>query len=431
MFILIKFFLPYMMFCQLAAWGLAQNLEGMGLFKYLNAEQMHFGEEVHYLLTFSAARGVGGLSALLTLILILVFLLNIRASFYLNRWLGRISLGLWAIPGVMSLLDCVPDLRRFGPDVFRFGETFPGSTYSAAASLIICVVAGWSAFLLLSAFWKKNTFKNAYDHVWYVLGLSAALYFVVDNGLPAYKQDLSEANERMTRTLQLFKTADAELETLCTFSNVTMRAPDLCRLVPEMKWSIQNRLDMQDFMRVQIELPDWITTLASKPELTRQIKALNNWACHDATFSKKCQTVPIETAVNAKDILTPVIFPSADYAALMQQLDKKMQKASARILEIEQGRNARYFLFLALAFFVGGKLANASRALVTHDVVRPPSWLCLCLRLVAHYILLLGKAVAVRVILPLLRCIWHKSGRLVVGIKAILRKKRKDTTEKR
>lgn len=424
MFILIKFLLPYMMFCNLAAWGLAQNLEGMGLFKYLNAEQMQFGDEVHYLLTLSATRGVNGLSALLTLMLILISLLNIRASFYLNKRVGWASLGLWCLPGVLSLLDHAPDLRRFGPDVFRFGDNFPGSTYSAAASLIICVVAGWSAILLFSTLWKKNTFKNAYDHIWYVLGLTAALYFVADNGLPSYKRDLAEADERMTRTLQLFKSGEENLQILCAMPDATKLAPDVCRIASDMKWSIQNRLDMQDYLRVQIELPGWISALAGKPELARQISMLNKWACNDVTFSKICQTVPIETAIHAKDISAPIVFPSADYAARLQRLDKSMQKAHARIHEIEQGRNTRYFVFLILAFFVGGKLANASRSIVSHDVVRPPSWVFMACKSISHLLLFLLNVLSIKVLLPLLRRLCQGGRRSVILFKTFLRKRK-------
>ncbi|MFW8217387.1 hypothetical protein ACOIDV_30680, partial [Klebsiella pneumoniae] len=69
--------------------------------------------------------------------------------------------------------------------------------------------------MLFSALWKKNTFKNAYDHIWYILGLVAALYFVTDSGLPSYKKDLSEAGERTSLIMQHFRNGQQNLETMC------------------------------------------------------------------------------------------------------------------------------------------------------------------------------------------------------------------------
>ena len=43
MLLLLKFLHPYLLFCNLAAWGLAQNLEGLGLFHYTNQHMALMG----------------------------------------------------------------------------------------------------------------------------------------------------------------------------------------------------------------------------------------------------------------------------------------------------------------------------------------------------------------------------------------------------
>ncbi|MBM7343704.1 hypothetical protein [Pantoea coffeiphila] len=73
------------------------------------------------------------------------------------------------------------------------------------------------------------------------------------------------------------------------------------------------------------------------------------------------------------DYKNPVAFLPPPYAQNLQLLQKSIQKADEHIQEIEQGHNTRYFVFLLLAFVAGGKLANASRSMVKHDTVRPPS----------------------------------------------------------
>lgn len=369
-----NFFLPYLTLCYLASWGLAQNLEGLRLFTYLNTTPTEISDAIIYSQYLDPALGVVTLSFVLTGVLIVLFFLNIRACFYLNKWVGGISLILWLLPGVLSMFGYMPDIRGMGPDVFRFGVGFPGSMESAAANLLICLVSGWSFILLFSSFWKRNTFKNAYDHIWYTLGLVAALYFVVDAALPSYKEDLTNADNRMVHTLQLFRTAENRLEVLCALPEAEKLSPDLCALRPKLKWGVLSYLEMQSKVRAKISPPDWVPLLASDAELARQIGALNNWACAQGQQPTQCQKVPLDTALSIQDLDTPLAFPSPNYAEAIQKFHASMEKSDMRIHDIERGHNLRYFGFLIVAFLAGGKLANASRAMVKDDSVGPPSW---------------------------------------------------------
>lgn len=391
MLLFLEFLHPYLLFSNLAAWGLAQNLEGLGLFHYINDLPVRTGNEVIYPWNISPAHGVNELSGVLTLMLIPISLLNIRAGYYLNIWAGRFSLCLWLIPGIMSLMGYVPDLHSFGPDKFQFGANFTGSTASAAANLVICLIAGWSVMMLFGALWKKNAFKNAYDHIWYVLGLIAALYFVVDSGLPSYKEDLSESGERTTSIMQLYRSGEQNLTALCKDPVIVNRAPDLCSLAPAMRWSFQDSLLSKDILRARINLPEWVSSVASDSSLKKQIDAFNSIACSSSQFRASCQTVPIEMSLDEEDFRRPVAFLPPPYAQALQQLHKSMEKADQRIQEIERGHNARYFVFLLLAFVAGGKLANASRSMVKHDNIRPPSWLFMIIRFFAVKALLMCR----------------------------------------
>jgi len=379
---LLQFFLPYLTLCHLASWGLAQNLEGLRLFSYLNTTPMQVHDIIVYPMNLNPAMGVANVAVILTGVLAVVFLLNVRACFYLNKWVGCTGLILWSLPGLLSMLGYVPDIRGMGPDVFRFGEGFPGGMESAAANLFICMIGGWSLILLLSSLWKKNTFKNAYDHIWYTLGLITALYFVMDAGLPSYKEDLADADERMVRTLQLFRTAQERLEVLCALPESAKLSPALCALAPELKWGVLSYLDMNGILRAKIEPPGWAASLASDPVMARQIGALNNWACAQSRQPKQCQKVPIDTALSSEDIDTPLAFPPPNYAKAIQQFHASMEKSDQRIHDIARGHNLRYFGFLIVAILAGGKLANASRAMVKDDLVRPPSWMLTAIRYV-------------------------------------------------
>lgn len=377
---ILQFFLPYLTLCHLASWGLAQNLEGLGLFKYLNTSPMRAGNAIFYPMSLNPAVGVASLAVVLTGILVVVFLLNIRACFYLNKWLGGTGLILWLLPGLLSLFGYMPYIHGLGPDVFRFNPGFPGSMESVAANLFICLIGGWSFILLLSSFWQRNIFKNIYDHIWYTIGLIAALYFVVDAGLPSYKKDLASTDERMVRTIQLFQIAEERLEVLCALPETANLSPDLCALASELKWSSQSYLEMNGSLRAKVDLPDWVTRLASDPALARQISALNDWACVQGQQSAQCQKVPTDTALSIQDMDTHLVFPPPNYAIAIQQFHASMERTDRRIRDIERGHNLRYFGFLIVAFLAGGKLANASRSMLKDDSVSPPSWVFITIR---------------------------------------------------
>lgn len=427
MLLVFKFILPYMLFCNLGAWGLAQNLEGLKFFHYINDLPVQMGADVIYPWNISPKHGVYSLTFLLTFILVPISLLNIRAGFYLNKWAGWISLCMWILPGVLSLMGYLPDLHDYGPDKFQFGASFTGSTSSAAVNLAICLVAGWSVIMLFSTFWKISTFKNAYDHIWYVLGLIAALYFVVDSGLPSYKEDLSESGDRTTRILTLYHDGVQNLASLCANPEVSGRAPDLCALVPDIRWGIQNRLEMKDMLRARIDEPDWVARVASDPLLQQQIDALNIWACSSDQIRGNCQTVPIELSLNGTDFKTPVVFLRSGFAQELLNLHKSMQSADERIQEIDRGHNARYFVFLMLAFVAGGKLANASRSMREKDSVRPPSWLLMIIRFILRKSALVLRVLVMAALLPLIRVLFHSGRRLAAWLNArVVRREAKD-----
>ncbi|MGK3125891.1 hypothetical protein ACCY16_17360 [Candidatus Pantoea formicae] len=370
-----------------------------------------------YPLRYSPIYGVNGLSGLMTVLLIPIALLNIRAGFYLNRYMGWISLFFWISPGALSLMGYVPDFNSFGPDVFRFGSDFTGSVSSAAANLFISMVAGWSVIMLFSAFWKKNTFKNAYDHIWYVLGLIAALYYVTDSGLPSYKEDLSDAGERTTLIMQHYRNGEQNLEVLCKEPDVVNQTADLCSLAPEMRWSLQDSFATKDILRARIDLPDWVTRVAYDRDIGKQIEAFNALACSPHSFRGHCNVVPIEMALKGEDYKTPMAFLTPVYAQRLLRLHQSMQKADARIQDIGQGHNTRYFVFLMLAFVAGGKLANTSRSMVRHDTVRPRSWLFTGIKFIVNNMLLLIKFLTAELVLPLLRHLIQRGKGLTARIK--------------
>jgi hypothetical protein len=173
----------------------------------------------------------------------------------------------------------------------------------------------------------------------------------------------------------LFSTAGKRLDVLCALPEPATLSPALCALAPNLKWSTLSYLDMNGNLRAKIDPPEWVATLAKDSRIAREIEVLNDWACTQHNQPAQCQKVPIDTALSMQDIDTPLVFPSPGYAKAIQQFHASMEKSDRRIHDIERGHNLRYFGFLLVAILAGGKLANASRAMVKADSVRPRSWI--------------------------------------------------------
>ncbi|AUA57654.1 hypothetical protein CVS48_17510 [Achromobacter spanius] len=248
------------------------------------------------------------------------------------------------------------------------------------ANLLMCLIGGWSFILLIGSRFGRNEFKNFYDHIWYTLGLMAALYFVVDSGLSSYQKDLIEKDDRLVQTLELFRAGEKNLEMLCELPEVRDISPALCALASKMDWNLRNYLDFKTVLRARIEPPDWISTLTHDPEVALEITALNTAACGRQERLTQCQKISPELAVSMQDLDSTFVFPPPDYAKAISKIHASMSQTDDRIQQIHRGHNMRYFIFLFVAILAGGKLANASRAMVKYDSISPPSWTLLTVK---------------------------------------------------
>jgi hypothetical protein len=381
-----QFLAPYIQLCGLAAWGVAQNMEGVGLFTYINSPSITVNSATHFLTVWSVDQGVAVLLGIFALLLPLLFLLNIRACFYLSTRIGIVGLALWSAPGILALLGVTPGTHQFVPDVFRFGKGFSGSVESAAACLLILLVLGWSLVMLAGAYWPRDRFKNIYDHIWYPLGLVAALYFVIDSSLPFYRGDLDNSNERAVSVLNLYSDSTKNLELACVESAfVQSNAKNLCARVKNIGWEIKSTLEMGKVVRAKIQLTDWVKLLTEERQIGLEIDVINAWACGEKSLWNQCKKIPFDTLLSSKELDQYYFFPPNIYAQALLKYYASMEKSNRKIEDIERGHNIRYFAFLLVAFLAGGKVANATRALRSEDSIRPKSWLLAITRILIKF----------------------------------------------
>lgn len=372
-----SFFAPYIQICLLAAWGIAQNLEGLGLFGVLNSAPMQVGQYSFTPLNLNPLPGVLALSVCTAVMLIYSLVTNVRAGFYLGPRAGVLVVALWLAPGAAALFGISLVPSELGPDVFRFNAGFTGSVGSAAANLFLFLTAGWSSVMLVGVRWKKDQSKNAYDHLWYSLGLVAALYFVTDSGLPFYRADLDNAIGRYEKLLDVYIAAATSLSAACeTSPSIQDTSPALCEMLPTIVQGIKLDRELQRPVRPSVDLGDWAKYLRGPP-VAAEIARLSALPCETAL---PCHKYPADIALDGDAHLRGRGFPSNAYLDSFPRYRASLVKAHEKIGSTERSHNLRYFAFLAVAFLAGGKLANASRSLRQADKVRPASWSIIVLR---------------------------------------------------
>jgi hypothetical protein len=381
--LLIRFLAPYGDICLLSAWGVAQNLEGLGIFKYLNDPVEKIGGNSVMALNLDPAVGVSVVSVIMTLALIAVFYLNVRASFAVAKKVGFISIAVWISPGLLSIVGYSIDESWLAPDVFRSGSGFPGGARSAAVNLGMVLVLGWSVAILIGSRWNKNKLKNVYDHFWYPLGLVAVLYFVIDSGLSFYKADADNEIKQQIGILNLYKISANNIDRACSGNEyISTRAGRLCEFQRGLLDQVSMQLHKKPEIRGKMEIPDWIKILSDGKDakLLMDIDMVNAWACDRGNRSEMCFQIPLDEVLDPKNPDKSYIFLPPVYAKFFQASSASLRKVEGRINDIEIGRNIRYFAFLAVGLLAGGKVANATRALLTKDVAKQKSWLILFLK---------------------------------------------------
>lgn len=379
----LMFLSPYLSLCQIASWGIAQNLEGLHLFGYLNNFYM---DGVSYpIWNLSPIQGVIILSMLYTPLLFATFAFNVRACFYLSNKIGFISLATWLLPGILAVNGIVFDFKSLAPDQFEFSEGFPGGVGSTAVNLLVFLILGWSLWLLVGSRWKREKVKNVYDHFWYPVGLVTALYFVANAGLNSYIKDINDANERLTQTLQLYTKSVDNITVACKESpQFLTHAATLCRLADNMRREILSELQLNPTAkaRTQSYSFDWTKTLSTNYDgaIVREIDFANIWGCGRSIHLKACFNVPPETAITMNDIDRHYFFLPNTYVRAIDKDLAAMAKYDDKITTIRQSYNFRYFAFILVAFLAGGKIANVSRSLMPADKGKPISWIAWCIR---------------------------------------------------
>ncbi|MBF0558742.1 MAG: hypothetical protein HQL08_08180 [Nitrospirae bacterium] len=355
------FLVPYFSLALTAAYSLLQNLEALGILRIWHGPYIELRPTVNV---------IAGIYFILIL-MILVF--NIITAFALSNRLALSLVLIWAIPGILSLLGY--EIKPYGPQVYTLGQGNLGNGTGTFTNIVLVFIFGWSLFTLLMHIFKAGfRFRNIYDHIWYVLGLSAAIFLVVDMSISSTAKKLSDAEGYIegAETILIRQTRTAE--SFCAGEHSYIPPAEFCAWARAFKhqllWSQNDKpFTRSDENRLAMEevLSFGDGGNVGSDIVLKQIRFYNATICANAKLKHYCEFVPL-VLNNHPKLADPDTNVMQKYALAVESLVPTITlywgqsvKENNNIEEGSKAPHKRWFYFLALGILAGGKVAIASR----------------------------------------------------------------------
>ena len=352
------FITPYLLFCGSSVYSLIQNMESMGWVSFWKVTLID--PHSTFALFFSVY----------VLALPIIALLNILASFTLNKKLGILSIILWLLPGLLSVFGIVITSAEI-PDAYHInsGSMYVGETRSTLGNVFIAFLLGWSFItLLIHAFKIKSKFKECFDHIWYITGLAGAVIFVVDSNTAFYKAELQDSENNINKIFSIAAPQLRYAQSVCVNDwdslNQQGISGEFCQWIKKVGlnyfWISEGSSSMRQFREV-----DELRNLVPKNRL-EDIRRFNKYICSSQGKPEKCSRLSIEIGRFSENYN----WPHDQYALAIEPLNeallvywKMSTNTYSKLDEVKNTPNSKWFFYMILGFIVGGKVANSSRSL--------------------------------------------------------------------
>ncbi|RYY02276.1 MAG: hypothetical protein EOO53_11780 [Gammaproteobacteria bacterium] len=301
-------------------------------------------------------------------IFIITPFLSVLACFSLRKSAGVVVLFLWLLPGILSILGIITIPINI-PDVFYMssGIKYVGEVGSTLLNVLCMLIFGWSFFtLFVHCFKIYRGFKDAYDHVWYLVGLCAIFIFVVESNASFYQEDLNDYEREIAVNLQtvISQLDFAKLE--CSTHNDYLKKEAIlegfCRTIDELYRRYSFLVDQKSFARQYHDLS--IIGSFINTDFMADAKKFNTYECENLR-SSSCHPVPFDTVRFAPEYRydTNAAIAIAPLHKTLSVLWSESVKLDSKIKSSKKSPNIRWYFYMFLSFIPGGKISNSTRSL--------------------------------------------------------------------
>ncbi|MBS6075266.1 MAG: hypothetical protein KIB03_10335 [Citrobacter freundii] len=378
---MILFFYPYIMICYSAGYALLQTLDGMGVistnFVETNAQGILLNS---YWSPSKVAVALGGcFLELFILLLPFVFL----SSWILARKKGLIICFVLLIaPGLLSLCHLFPAIQWL-PLTYEIGGT--GATGNAAglASLsFIGLLCGWILAIIISdVFATGEKFRQWTDIFLILTAVGNGIFWVSDREVAvdktAYEETITDINDAAKYLLVQVK----DYSRMCDNSGLSEMSS--CQWASYIQETLENIAStkssvieyvMPENLDTFYRIPEYYGIQVSPDKIRQEFQNYNKKLCPNKSLSKAitqlpppsrwCQTPPPAycNAIKEGKFKTGVSdrFAVANECVITSLLMYRqgLLKKQARLSLSKNAPHYRWMWFIAMSFFIGGKIAN-------------------------------------------------------------------------
>jgi len=378
-----------------AAWSIQQNLEGAGL---LSSDMIAPRLPGAALVSgWDPGASVLVILGFLCVVCLLFVPFVMLAGYAVGRKTGfLVTAVVLLLPGVAGVTGILPRIAP-APEAFAIGGVGVTGDIGGMLSLVALLVAvGWTvAVLAADSLLIRNKIWEAYDHIWLVLGLIAAVFFIADSQMAQHDADFrATGNDVQRASGYLLKQVETYISwcrqnasdhaTSCSWASNAH--PILLRFAFE---------DPTLFVELGPSLAadlygDDLRHAATPPEMDRvrreiavynqklcPVEDLGNGVSRLSAPSPQCQDTPAQFCTAFPDALAgkvpetlmgvPVALASECVVPTLIRFRRMATRLAGEAEQDHRYRNYRWMYFLGFSILLGSKLAGTTAKLASFN----------------------------------------------------------------
>lgn len=351
------FLKPYAALSVTGGYSLVQVLEALGYLTTSNGIALFDGK---LMIIYNMIYLIG---------IFFIFFINIIASFSLSNKLAFFLFLAWLSPGFLQMYDLInitPSITTYSLGMGRIGNI-----NGALINAFLVVILSWSiSTIVLHVLRLEKKFKAFYDHIWYLFGLSAIIFFIHDFDRTNHYKDLEDVNKNLTKSINILSTQASIVEEQCKQGTFNNEFPTICKWIKPAK-NYMNKLDEEkEYLFADMGHTPSTDSILNKSKqatdiLSNEIEKLNN-VCKQKDYSI-CIKIPLELNRDVKFLngedspYRGYILPVAELMPTIEFLWKQSIQLNQLSQEYGKLSYKRWLAFMFLAFLIGIKISNSSR----------------------------------------------------------------------
>ena len=303
-------------------------------------------------------------------LMLLIIFFQIVASYSLSMKVTIFSIILWLTPGFLQIFDLV-NFTLQGPVSFTAGGGLTPEIHGILINVSIVILFFWSLIILtMHVFKLGKNFKALFDHIWYLFGLSAIIFFIIDYDITTNTERFHATDKQLIEALNILELRTINIENYCKQSVFNKDFPNVCLYTQPLKRYIKNIQWEKKLIKISNFEPNIDTLLEStsidKKMLKDEINKLNQF-CQYKDFSKNCIDIPIEMNKNPKFLsgeISPFdkyFLPTEALLPFISEIWQDYYRFNKKLEQAEQLPYKKWLFFLLVACMIGIKLGITSR----------------------------------------------------------------------